>query len=149
MCGHPSGLHTQVSQVDPRRSELRVLEALCTSAAEADLCSSLHSRLFFPDESTEVLGWLSLRGVKAHFPVASPVDMGPKKNVNSKAVAALEKKEQAKQKADSQKAKAADDADWAAAGEGAKSKAQAKKEEQVSALQREKSISACSAYLLH
>lgn len=50
---------------------------------------------------------------------------------NPKAVAAKERKADAKERDKVQKEKAAEDAAWAAAGDGAKSKAQAKKEEQV------------------
>lgn len=51
--------------------------------------------------------------------------------MNSKAAAAKEKKEQAKDVEKSKKAKAEEDAVWAAAGEGARSKAQSKKDDQV------------------
>lgn len=55
----------------------------------------------------------------------------PKKGENSKAAEARAKKEEGKRAADAKQKAAADDREWAAAGEGAKSKAQAKKEEQV------------------
>ena len=51
--------------------------------------------------------------------------------INQKAAAAKEKKVESKEKEKAVKSKQAEDAEWAAAGEGAKSKAQAKKEEQV------------------
>lgn len=50
---------------------------------------------------------------------------------NPKAAAAKERKAEAKEIDKAQKVQAAEDAAWTAAGEGAKSKAQAKKEEQV------------------
>ena len=50
---------------------------------------------------------------------------------NPKAVAAKEKKADAKEREEAQKLKQSEDEQWAAAGEGAKSKAQAKKDEQV------------------
>ena len=50
---------------------------------------------------------------------------------NPKAVAAKEKKADAKEREEVQRLKQAEDEQWAAAGEGAKSKAQAKKDEQV------------------
>lgn len=53
------------------------------------------------------------------------------KGMNSKAAAAKEKKDQAKDAEKSKKAKAEEDAAWAAAGEGSKTKAQAKKDDQV------------------
>lgn len=55
----------------------------------------------------------------------------PKKGENSKAAEARAKKEEGKRAADAKQKAAADDREWAAAGEGAKSKAQAKKEEQA------------------
>ena len=51
--------------------------------------------------------------------------------MNSKAESAKDKKEQAKQVEKVKKVKQEEDAAWAAAGDGAKSKAQAKKDEQV------------------
>ncbi|KAK9803250.1 hypothetical protein WJX73_009945 [Symbiochloris irregularis] len=55
----------------------------------------------------------------------------PKKGENSKAVEARSRKEDNKRAASDKAATAAEDREWAAAGEGAKSKAQAKKQEQA------------------
>lgn len=52
--------------------------------------------------------------------------------MNSKAAAAKEKKDQAKDAEKTRKAKADEDAKWAAAGEGARTKSQTKKDDQVS-----------------
>ena len=57
--------------------------------------------------------------------------------MNSKAAAAKEKKDQAKDLEKSKKAKAEEDAVWAAAGDGARTKAQSKKDDQV-----------CSSFLM-
>ena len=56
----------------------------------------------------------------------------PKKGENSKAVEARVRKEETKRSANEKQKAQAEDREWAAAGEGAKSKAQAKKQDQVS-----------------
>ena len=66
----------------------------------------------------------------------------PKKGENSKAVEARSRKEDGKRAATEKATAAAEDREWAAAGEGSKTKAQAKKQEQVSS----SSSCICQAY---